>query len=386
MDRVKNVANVLKTKGVVNKLRQVENDINQYLSPCFDSLEGKDYLHVLRRWNSYTPALRTEDETSLGGGYFLSWHGKGLVIDPGFDFIKNFHNAGFSIGCIHAVAITHSHLDHYTNLEPIITLMFEYNDQRKRDAKNGKKDDWVGLKHFHLLSNLGMLKACSGWLDYTHKAKQQFSPLARIYPLDSYIGEAIHIPDTDIRIRPTYAEHNEIIAVGYSVGLIVELLSKDKLHVEASIGFTADTAWTQEVHEQYNNVDMLVTHIGTVNEDELMTLVPYSKHLGAIGTTKLLCEQRQKCKLYVISEFGEEFRQSRRDIITTIKQVLDNPQQCIVGDIGTKIKLPDMSLSCEFTNCNNRAEPVDNYDYYGIVKHYCKDHIPYKARWGQFEL
>ena len=65
---------------------------------------------VLRKWNSFTPAIPSaEDERSLGGGYFV-WHkGKGIVIDPGYNFIENFYDAGCRICDIDTVIIT-SHL------------------------------------------------------------------------------------------------------------------------------------------------------------------------------------------------------------------------------------------------------------------------------------
>ncbi|KJR42107.1 beta-lactamase domain-containing protein [Candidatus Magnetoovum chiemensis] len=385
MDKIKRFANMLRSKGVVSKLKEAESDINKYLKPCFKDNSSGDTALILRRWNSYTPALKTTDENSLGGGYFISWHGKGIVIDPGFDFIRNFHNAGFSIGCIHAIIMTHSHLDHISDFEPLLTLLYEYNDQRKRDEKAGKKNEHIEPKYIHIYASLGTLKKCAGWLDFTHLSRKNETMISRIYPLDPFSHKnAFNIPDTDIFIKPTYAKHNEIIASGYSIGLLVDLYGKNS-NKEITIGLTSDTAWTKEVEEQFNDCDILIMHIGTVTEKELITYEPYSKHLGAVGCLKFLTNDKSKCKLYLFSEFGEEFRESRREIISTIKGASATPDKCIVADVGTRIKLPEGSLMCEYTNCNEEAMNRDFYEYYGVVKHYCKEHIPYKSKWTVFE-
>lgn len=312
------------------------------------------------------------------------WGGKGVVIDPGFDFIKNFQNAGFNISCIHAIIITHSHLDHYANFEPLLTLFYEYNDQRKKEIKEGSAGKDLEQKFLHIYAGLGTIRKCSGWLDLAHGSKFSMTPISRIYALDANIEESFIIPDTFIKVRPTYAEHNEVMATGYSLGVIIDLFDNEMIHKQASIAFTGDTAWTPEVHKQYDNCDLLTMHIGTVTEKELSTQEPYSKHLAAVGTVRLLNEKRERCKLLLISEFGEEFRESRRNIITTLKQASPTPERCIVADIGTKIKLPEITLVCEFTGCNKEAELRDIYDYYGVVKHYCREHTPYKSIWGVY--
>ncbi|MCI4625117.1 MAG: MBL fold metallo-hydrolase [Candidatus Magnetoovum sp. WYHC-5] len=382
MDRVIRAASLLRSKGVVARLKEAEEDINKYLKPCIENMLLDDFLMVLRRWNSYTPALRTTDENSLGGGYFISWHGKGIIIDPGFDFIRNFHNEGLSIGCIHAIIMTHSHLDHISDFEPLLTLLYEYNEQRRKDIEAGKLSSKP--KYIHIYASPGTLRKCSGWLDYSHTARKGETMISRIYAMDPFsVQMPINIPQTDIFIKPTYAEHNELIASGYSTGVLVDLYDGDKR--EVSIGFTGDSAWTEEVSVQYDDSDILVMHIGTVTQRELITLEPYKKHLGAIGCLNFLKNESDKRKMNIFSEFGEEFRETRREIMATIKSVSKRPQACIVADVGTKISLPDVKLRCEFTNCKAEAMPDDYYEYYGIVKHYCSAHVQYKTKWAFFD-
>lgn len=380
--RSQEIANRLRRKGILSRLKEAESEINKHLKSCSEELLKDNCLYVLRRWNSYTPALRTEDVNSLGGGYLIIWKGKGIVIDPGFDFIKNFQNAGFTIGCIDAIVITHSHLDHYADLESILTLLFEYNKQRIKVAETEGRQ--AQMRALSIYASIGTLKKCSGWLDFFHGSQPSADGIKRIYALNSQAGEhGFPIPDTDIILRPTFAQHNETVASGYSIGLLVDLHSTQGK--EATIGFTADTAWTPQIHKQYEQCNLLVMHIGTVNEKELTHYETYPKHLGALGVSRLIGDMRDDCKLYLFSEFGEEFRETRREIMTTIKNASQSPQHCVIADIGTKVSLPHMELICEYIGCKEKAETEDVFDYFGIVRHYCKKHKPYKSHWAQYD-
>jgi ribonuclease BN (tRNA processing enzyme) len=94
-----------------------------------------DTLHFfgLQRWNSLTPA----QGKSVGGGYFIYHTDKvgvidlGIVIDPGFDFVRNFFRNGFSIRDIDIVLISHAHADHLWDFESIVQLLHELNSKDK---------------------------------------------------------------------------------------------------------------------------------------------------------------------------------------------------------------------------------------------------------------
>lgn len=118
--------------------------------------EDENYLLVLRRYNSFTPALpryKRKDEGKVkGGGYFLHWGGKGIAIDPGFDFIQNLAKAGLRIGNVDAVVLTHGHNDHYIDLDPILSLLYEFNELTDENLSGlsslEKKDYSDALSHF----------------------------------------------------------------------------------------------------------------------------------------------------------------------------------------------------------------------------------------------
>jgi metal-dependent hydrolase (beta-lactamase superfamily II) len=69
-------------------------------------------------------------------------------------------------GCIDAIVITHSHLDHCADFESILTLLYEYNDQRVKEAEEEGKP--AHMRALSIYASMGTLKKCSGWLDLFH--------------------------------------------------------------------------------------------------------------------------------------------------------------------------------------------------------------------------
>ena len=110
------------------KARENKSSFSSFIKEGRRRAEEKDdlYLEVLRRWNSYTPIIADNYHISKGGGYFIKTAQKGIVIDPGFNFIDNFKGAGHFFAEIDAVFISHAHNDHTTDLESILTLLYKY--------------------------------------------------------------------------------------------------------------------------------------------------------------------------------------------------------------------------------------------------------------------
>ncbi|MDH4222875.1 MAG: MBL fold metallo-hydrolase, partial [candidate division Zixibacteria bacterium] len=108
-------------------------------------------LIVLRRWQSTNPKIPKPDEYRLrGGGYFLFWQNKGIVIDPGYDFIQNFYDEGFSLSDIDAVVVTHSHPDHDDDLSTLTTLIREWNEYHE---STGQGEEKYGSKELDFFLN-----------------------------------------------------------------------------------------------------------------------------------------------------------------------------------------------------------------------------------------
>jgi tetratricopeptide (TPR) repeat protein len=308
--------------------KAVEKELNEFLNSSSNLRQDTSFFLLLKKWNSGTPAIPsgTEDR-SVGGGYFI-WHrGKGTVIDPGFNFIKNFSAAGGKIIDIDNIIITHAHNDHTNDFESIMTLLYEFNDVNNAD------------KRVNVYLNTGAFIKFSGLLNL-----RECNYIDRIFSVthgNTYdLGKGLIL-----NVVPAY--HDELISTKYSVGLhfTFDFDSDGK----RTLLFTSDTGLyppkkdyqtgksvadmdKKEIHKLYGDfakgVDLLVPHIGSIKEYEVASLMPpnfeeifYLNHLGIHGTARLITSINPE--LAVVSEFGEELKHFRKELIRLLEEVVE---------------------------------------------------------------
>ncbi|MFZ2500095.1 tetratricopeptide repeat protein, partial [Methanosarcina sp.] len=340
------------------------NDIESRFKKFVDSERSVpadffSFLSVLRKWNSYTPILPSEKGDNKGGGYFLYHRGKGIVIDPGFNFIENFYQEGFKVADIDAVLISHAHNDHTVDLESILTLVYKHNDAIKDsviEEMKDKTDDEIKQeitkrlkekgKKIDLFMNVGTFMKYSGWLNL--KDSHEISSVTVLMPNTAYkLAEEYH----GITIHTTKAKHHEVIDDQYAIGFILDI---DGIKV----GFTADTGWDWDRNEIMvkpfieHKPNLVVTHLGSIKSREFDYVKAtcndeknkcfYPHHLGLLGITKFL--DVTKPELTIVSEFGEELRGMRKAIVERIGKVLE--LKCLPGDIGLHVRLSDLGVYC----------------------------------------
>ena len=330
-------------------------DTNRSIPDDFPS-----FLSVLRKWNSYTPIIPSKKGDNKGGGYFLYHKGKGIVIDPGFNFIENFYQEGFKVADIDAVLITHAHNDHTVDLESILTLVYKYNDAIEdsvRETFKGKDENEIKVqvgqkleetgKKIDLFLNVGTFMKYSGWLNL--KDSHEINSVTVLQPDTTYNLSAEY---NEITLHTTKAKHHEVIDDKYAIGVIFEIKNVQK------IGFTGDTGWDYEnngsIAEPFlrHNPKLVVAHLGSIKRKEFNYVSAkdeeernecfYAHHLGLLGMTKFL--EATTPDLTIISEFGEELRPFRKEIVQGIGKVLK--LNCLPGDIGLHIKLKDLGVHC----------------------------------------
>ena len=143
---------------LLDGIKEANKLVRDFLLPESKREQDRSEFLILRKWNSYTPAIPTgaEDNRSRGGGYFIYHQGKGIVIDPGYNFIENFHESGGRIHDINSIVITHAHNDHTTDFESLCTLLYKYNKDIKELARK---------KRVSLYLNSGAFKKFSGILN-----------------------------------------------------------------------------------------------------------------------------------------------------------------------------------------------------------------------------
>lgn len=332
-------------------------------------LGSESFLVVLRRWNSYTPSLPTDQhdmgglsQYSIGGGYYVFLqskenslnHGYGLIIDPGYNFIHNFGAAGFCLDDIDGILMTHAHNDHTNDFESILSLLYQRNHKYKGE-KSPKKVD--------LFLNVGSFKKFSNYLDLSKADEKDY--IGKVIVMSP--GQGHRIPgreDIDCDIFTLYTNHHEIVTADYALGICLRIGGRNILFT-GDTGWSLDTSFKNEdflknckIHTkeeaETGNIDLLISHIGTVTrkefyltENQPIEEVFYDKHLGTLGVIATV--EQWKPSICLISEFGEELTHIRAILVKEIENTLKKVHPeiiCIPGDVGLFIFLDSKSALC----------------------------------------
>ncbi len=235
----------LTREGFLNKLEQK------------NQLDG---LYFLQKWSSWSPKLpRPRIFSTRGGGKLLVWKGKGIAIDPGFDFLTNLYDEGFSLEDIDAIVITHDHIDHTNDFDAICRLIKEYNEV----VEDKKK------KHLILLVNPGFSQKCSHYL----KEAEDKGEVKHVYTLSH--DTTLNLDNFSLSIEVLRALHKEQSTEKYTVGLMFSLKDRFDQPPVLKIGFTSDTSYNEKdekFKQDFNKLsscDIVVANISHATFREL---------------------------------------------------------------------------------------------------------------------
>lgn len=340
-----------KILGYIEKKKEL---IRKFIAIGKSPVQEPTYkLTVLRKWNSYTPVLPSSQRAGAnkGGGYFLRIHEYGIVIDPGYNFIENFMNAGFKLDDIDSVLISHAHNDHTVELESIFSLLFKRNDNLAPDEQP---------KKIKLFVNLGTFKKFAGFFDLSRPSTNYY--IEQIIVLNKH--QTLTITD-GIKVFVSDVKHHEMISSDYAVGFIFEI--GDHENKICTIKFTCDTGWSTDIQERNKeigrsnlekldsddgNVDVLIAHIGSIKENEFdydceKTLLDnagilYKNHLGMIGCLASIFFW--KPAIVLLSEFGQEMDAIRHQIAE--KFTNESCTNVVATDINFTIDLKTHKIMC----------------------------------------
>lgn len=259
-----------------------------------------DKFVVLRRWQSFNPKIPRSNAHSLrGGGYLLIWHGKGIAIDPGYDFIQNLYDEGFSLEDVDAIIVTHSHPDHDDDLSSLTTLVREWNDYHERTGQRDlvKKLDvflnesahwkfaaWLQASDVKLGRVIPLPVLCwhkdSCASDEEKAIRGRNVRLELISPSSELEPKRLDTYEMTIEIVPAW--HDDVIGRTSAVGLKFHLQSEGR--TVGILGYTGDTGaygldirrpgaadgqW--RIDQQFADCDVLVGHLGDVKLLEILS-------------------------------------------------------------------------------------------------------------------
>ena len=335
---------IFPTRETIKKNQQkLERDIN--MPRMAADVTGPNKLKIIRKWNSSTPLY--SQSGSLGGGYYMTLMNgkkelKGIVIDPGYNFLEIFREQRLGILDIDAIIITHDHDDHSEAIEGILSLVSKYNDHRVSGPS----------KVLDIFGSPGIMLKYQGIFSKTDKEGNNEINFHLMIP-GNKITEVESVPTMDkygFNLTVNQAYHPELWTNQESaVGFTIETNVMYKHH-PLKIGITGDTRYEPQLGNQYNDVQLLLLNIGSIEKEEGKLL---TSHLGLCGCINLLKEARiGKQLLTILTEFGEEFRGRRRVISRVIElwaqpmepQLLNPEFRVIPADINLEVDLPTLGI------------------------------------------
>lgn len=274
---------------------------------------------------------------------------KGIAIDPGYDFYSIFRDLGLGIADIDAIIITHDHDDHTESVEGILSLLAKYNDHNEERK----------TKVLDIFGSAGVLLKFHGLLSATDLFGNREINFKLLVP-GAEIKEVEGTPLKEkhgftLSILPAY--HTERWTNQESaVGLIIHTSIPDVKNGGAlNIGITGDTRYETGIGRAYQDTQVLLLNIGSVEKEEGKLL---SQHLGMLGCINLIKEARLgKPLLAILTEFGEEFS-GKREIISRIIENWAQPMgsakpsglKVIPADVHLELRLDDLHIRETATN------------------------------------
>ena len=350
--------------------------------PVYRNSKRTYHFMGLQRWNSQTPTLTL----SQGGGYLVyeqDDYGKvtlGIAIDPGFDFVDNLFYMGFTLNDIDFILLSHAHLDHIRDFEPIVSSLLDLK-KRKQDSQ----------KKIHAMMTLGVYRHLEHVI--TNTTLREFLADTYIIDVDREMGEKEKdekafmfkkapngktfefqsiIPGKDdekekcVEIKPTRAYHDDYSERSDSFGYVIRFY--DNQNLIFSFGYTADSKWNFDIPNQYKDSNVICIHLGALIEseseqgnknkfchyddsgqycDELIEKKGHPYLFGLLRFLKSIKKNKEnRNKLILISEFGEEMKGGVRiDFMRRLNQLLrsnakdDVKRLCTPVDVGLNVIL-----------------------------------------------
>ena len=326
----------------------------------------KPVLAILRDWSSSLPLVercrpnaQNADQSRgisecRGGGYFLRWRGKGLVIDPGLDFLRNFHQIGFHFSQINGIVVSHNHPDHNADLKSLDDLGYELYTRAARVEQDAWSCALILDKNTEAIWNawhpVGQ-EAIHFTSKDSFKIGNQRGNHSRVQVLDL-------LQDCDLPFRIHYFKADHSGDVPAAVGFTVECIG-DAKHKAVWIGFSCDTRFSPRLCEESHLKDrgILIAHISQPDDVELLIpgVFKTGPHLGYRGVERLI---KECCPgMTLIGEFWGGVADMRLDIADGLKRACGT-DRILASSIGLLVNPTTHKVRCGRPGCGNWVAPT----------------------------
>lgn len=336
-------------------LRILPNRIYKHLEPSvnlreiyqkkskFEGVNLKDYVLILKGMSSSTPSMLNsvfDTDEYDGGGIYINYHGIGIVIDPGYHFVRNLHHYGLNVLDIDLVIITHEHIDHNNDMRLI--------DDLNATVSNSHRIIWLMDEVSYNVANIYQ-KSETGF-------SKKNNLLIKIEPQNefkcSYHDEKLEKIDSLINFSFFKTEHifsQDKSLKTHTFGCKITFLEDNRCLV-----YTSDTRYFAGILEEVKYADIVIANISGVYEDDYMLVKSKERHLGYYGCFSILkdcyIKYEHAPELFMISEFWNGQNDIRYDVAKQMQENIIN-----IGLDETRIVPAEKGMYVQISNAHLRC-------------------------------
>jgi tetratricopeptide (TPR) repeat protein len=273
--------------------------------------DGKvSFLECFRTWDDggFLGARSPDRSYMQGGGYFVWIGGRGIVIDPGKNFVARFAEAGRRLADIEAVVVTNVAWEYGADLEPLLDALSHYNKTGLGPAKK-----------VEALVNRQVYKKNHSWLS---ALSEDVVKLTVLYP-----GHAYRVGEVTLDVKPADAAGGR---ADDALGLTFATGRTNFAYVAPATGRDLDTL---KVQYRAARGHVLLTDVGDVYVDESGASERTAGYRGVEAVGRLLSEIRPSIALLSkMSNVADPVALS--EAVSRATNV-----RCLPVDVGLKVNL-----------------------------------------------
>lgn len=346
--------------------RQRAQSLSQYIKQARQRKQPLDNaLFIFNGWTNRPEGihLATHEENSLAhfllsnsyhkptNGFYLKWQGKGIVINPGRNFLDQFHKSGLHVTDIDIVIVTHTDYDSYSDVKEIYELNYQLNKINSE------------LKIIQYYLNHKAL------LELSHILKPNFKQERNaIHGLELFVDspdvEKVDLtPEITLNYFPTSTKdflshyHGEKTRpqrqTGSPLGIRLDLRTPQS-HAERrtlKLGYISGTAWSPLLGHHLGPCDILFAGFGHTQVNDFSKLNYNETCLGYFGTYSL--SEEVKPQILLCCEFDGRDGDIRLEVSKKMRHELSNlndtsqsPQVILPADNGLYLDLKTLHIRC----------------------------------------
>jgi hypothetical protein len=318
-----------------------KDGLSRYLHRPHRGVEKGHHLLFLEGWSEGRRAhLPHQGPFASSGGFFFSWEGTGIVINPGREFLERFHSNGYSICDIDHVIVTENDEELFRDLLSIYQLNLKAN----RTTENPHFIRYTLERRVH--------ERMAPSLKPVYKHERD---MVRPFDLfvDSTNGESVELsPHVHLRYVPSKGQGEG------GLHLFFDLFQKvgDPL----SMCYLSRAPYSEKLKEMARGVDLLIAGFGHTGPYDLGKVEYSSDSLGFYGTLSLI--DAIEPKLLVMTDFSGTEGDIRLEVAKKMRSELlqlgKGKTTVLPASSGLELNLVTLEVTCGLTGAALHRDEV----------------------------